>query len=297
MPERPQTSSFCKCSQCLEESSDPRGKRIETSKYAAHLGRVQNAIRRSRKAAVEEQPASNLASTVPVRIQPEDADFLTAELFGSTFADEGPHRPNEPNKLWTSRSELQAESSQRHGPPQAPDFSDISETVVRLGGLEISTSDALPPNLHRTFPEPRDLQRATKRLVPALEALALGDAPTDPAVQKQENSILNSTALDILSAIRNEILICRAVIMKEITLDDLKQTEIVVHRLTLSLTQITRKTPSVKTLKAVVMKELAELSQHVADKRVLQPEPTNVPVSFVSGMTFYGPCLFTSLTF
>lgn len=306
MPER---SSFvvCKCPECLERGGsdpkgNPRGFQVANSQFPAHRNRVKNAARRARMPTVEDQSTSDIASTVPAETYSEEVDALTAQLFGTTFADEGPELSHQPNKLWISRSEFQSESSQPHGPPQAPDFSDISATVSRLSLLTIPTSDVPPLNRRRPGPSsrtPQEDELEVEPLVPALAALALdaaGDTKIKPTLHRKEINRLDSRALEVLGAIRLEIQLCRPVIMDKPTLDDLKQVEILIHRLTLDLAKVTRQTTSVKALRVAVSKELAELSDRVAEKRVLQPEPTNTPVQFVSGTTCYDACISKLLT-
>ena len=152
-----------------------------TSNKLPHLARVR-----------QEEAEEEQRRTLQDQSEIED---LSAQLFALTITDD---RPNESNKLWTSRAELQA-SFHPPTPEVYPSLNDITDCLQRLAPFNEPSHISDPPNCALTHKESkREKHRATVVAHSTLTAItskaaackqSLSLPPSQPLLQKVESEL------------------------------------------------------------------------------------------------------------
>lgn len=120
----------------------------------------------------------------------------------------------------------------------------------------------------------------------AMENSVVGEKMTPEMIRREKNAH-NMRAKAILDDIRFQVLLCRSPVMEQPSLRVLSDAEILLANLAAKLKAVTHRVPSVDVLRSVVVQELDELSALVAEKRTNIPESKEVPLTFISGASYF----------
>jgi hypothetical protein len=182
-------------------------------------------------------------------------DDLSAQVFALTITDDGPKDFGLPNKLWTSRAELQA-SLHTPTPEVYPSLDDISESLQRLSVFDDVSHPDTPGS-------------STSQ-----------NHANDRRVSKREKHRATVVAHSILTTIASKAITCEQSLALPSSHPLLQKAESELTSLRLALENISRNVPSVNVRKEEVRKTLDKLDGRLVELRYLVPNLAEGPYAY-----------------
>jgi hypothetical protein len=289
MPARKKAPIFCACAACCRYSGHSKGVAFPSMiERTAHLARVN----------LERDAMDTTAPTQPteIRVTEEDIHAAGAEVFVSTFLDNGPNLDNQPPRLWTSRNEFQQHIISTDSPPDASSsisINDIIDGVSRLtlspGVQDLPSSTAQShisspthfssSSVHNPPISSSECSTITQSRLPSpthfLTPSSQRSLEKRSCHRKSQQAVqLLKNMSQRLSAVQQKLLTPSHEILCEAELD-----MVAVRK---ALEKVTRRTESVDSQKHAVLQTLDGLHAQVTELRNVIPDTRHNPVEFDS---------------
>ena len=284
MPAR-DSYNTCKCLSCCAQN--PFGIKWGFEGFKSHRQRIASEARTTNVKLVPVLEPDTSSSSDEDRVRRDAVAELAADLFSDTINDNGSEFVNQPDRLFTSRSQFQADLNVTHVAPLSPSINDLVKSVERLRVADLTEHTAtIPEIVTSSHPDLDGLATALSTLYLSTSGLEPSDASdcSDSEIQlrkKRESHRSTARALEILAEIEAKICQIHKVLLDGPGLSTLSDLKSHVRTLSATLENVNRDTRTVKLRKQQVMVYLNALSDNL-DAKVAAIEPMSA-VEYSSG--------------
>jgi hypothetical protein len=275
MPAR-DSYNTCKCSSCCAQN--PLGIQWSFQGFRSHRQRIASEAKTTKVKLVPIPEPDTSSSSGEDHVRRDAVAELAADLFSDTINDNCSEFANQPDRLFTSRSQFQADLDVTHAAPLSPSIDDLVESVERLYVADSTEQMAAIPEVPTSSHSDLDcLATALSALYISTSGLGLSDESDSSNSEaqlrkKRESHRSTARALEILAEIEAKIRQIHQVLLDDPGLSTLLNLKSRVRTLSATLENVNRDTPTVKLRKQQVMVYLNALSGHL-DVMVAAIEP------------------------
>jgi hypothetical protein len=265
----------CKCSSCCAQN--PLGIKWSFQGFRSHRQRIASEAKTKNVKFVPVLEPCASTSSDEDSVRRDAVAELAADLFSDTINDNGLEFANQPDRLFTSRSQFQADLNVTHVAPLSPSIDDLVDSVARLRVADLTEQTAAIPEVPTSHSDLDGLATALSTLYLSTSGLELSDESdcSDSEAQlrqKRESHRSTARALEILAETEAKIRQIHETLLDDPGLSTLSNLKNRVRTLSATLENVTRDTRTIKLRKQQVMVYLNALSGHL-DAKVAVIEP------------------------